>query len=891
VRVALLLQAAFALPGAALAQAPAAAQLDRVEITGSSIKRSAAAEGGLPVTTLRAEDLRASGVTTVEEAVSRITASQSITTSASAIGSGTGGATYASLRALAPNKTLVLLNGRRLAMFAFQVAGVDLNTIPFSVVERIEILRDGASAIYGTDAIGGVINFITEDDYRGLTLSAELVKPEAAGGDSTRQSVSGGFGDLQADGYNLWASFDRQDRNRVRALDRDFARSGVIPSRGVSGTSPTTFPGNFTQNASGVSANPTAPACAPPYSIVSPTNNRSCVFDFTSTIDIVPEVEIDTWLARGSLRLGEHRLSLEHSGSNNVTVARVAPDPVSGIVIAPDNPFYPRDTPGLNTALPVTAGWRMLPAGPRTNRSEARSSRTVLDVSGTVDEVDYRVGFFATDSRANDGAVDGYVDAGVIRREVGAGRLNPFAEPTAAQLQIIEDAKRRGVFATARGEVRGVDLRASREWFALPGGRAAVAVSAERRHERYRNDTNDDVVNAIPSAGRTPSHARAERDVTALSAELLLPFTRTLEGQLAVRTDDYQGVGRSTNPKVSLRWAPRRDLTLRGSFNTGFRAPTLDEMFGPQRFTFAQTSSNDPLLCPGGVADRSQGGVQARDCGRQVQVQAGGNPVLRPEKSRTLSLGLAVDPVRDLTLSADYWRIEIRNLIAAFPDESIINNPGLYGARIVRCAAVPAAVQDLLDRCQGDSRNSPAIAYLITLTDNIGQVKTDGLDLSAAWQWQAGGWGRVNLTYDATWIHRYRTQNTPDEAFRENVGQYVDQAPVLRWQHAATLAWKRGDWGARLGVRHKSGYRDQNNPSVVVGGPGFYGDVEPYTVWDASVSTRLLKALDLTLGVRNLADRAPPFSNQSNRPQRGYDPRFADPLGRSWFVRASYRFS
>jgi iron complex outermembrane receptor protein len=876
------------------AQGNSAPTEQRIEITGSAIKRTASAETSLPVTIIRADELRATGVTTVEEAVGRIVASQSLNGGSNAIGSSTGGAAYASLRALAPNKTLILLNGRRVAPFAFQVAGTDLNAIPFAAVERIEVLRDGASAIYGTDAIGGVINFITRSSVTGVTLSAEAAQPKLTGGSSTRQSVTAGFGNLQERGFNLWASFDRQDRNRVRALDRPFARTGIIPSRGVSGTSPTTFPGNFTQSSTGVSGNPSAPNCDPPYSVPSPTNRSVCVFDFTATIDIVPEVEIDTGLLRGTLKLGESAtLSVEHTQAKTQTIARVAPDPVSGIVIAPDNPFYPRTYPGLDTSRPVTAGWRMVPAGPRTNQSDSEASRTVVDLSGLWGPWDYKFGLFATTSKAKDGAIDGYVDAGFIRSEVAAGRLNPFAAPNAEQLAIIERAKRRGEFANAEGKVKGVDARVSRELFELPGGPMAASLGLELRQEDYRTDTNDAFVLAVPSAGRSPDHVLADRSVKAATLETLLPLSKSLELQLALRADDYEGVGSSVNPKVAVRFAPTRSLTLRGSANTGFRAPTLDEQFGPKTFTFAATSSNDPLLCPGGVADRAAGGVQSRDCGRQAQVQTGGNTELKPEKSRTFSMGLSFDVTPAFNVTADYWNIDIKDLIANFPNESIIAQPARYATRIVRCNALPADVQALLDRCQADGRDSRAIGYLVALTDNLGRVKTDGVDISASYQLRTASAGSFSFTYDGTWVHSYRTQNSPEEALKENVGEYVDSAPVIRWQHNLGALWRIANLSTRLGLRHKSGYVDQNSPSIVTGGAAFYGNVASYTLVDASFSVAApfdLKGMNFTVGVRNLFDRDPPFSNQANRTQRGYEPRLTDPLGRTVFVRASYAF-
>ncbi|MBK7061705.1 MAG: TonB-dependent receptor plug domain-containing protein [Rubrivivax sp.] len=238
--------ALLALGGAALLSTAAQAQTDqRIEITGSAIKRSVSDEGALPLTVLKAEDLRQSGITTVEQAIATLTFSQSSSVGSNSIGSGTGGATYANLRALGTNKTLVLLNGRRMSPFAFSVNAVDLNSIPFAVIERIEVLRDGASAIYGTDAIGGVINFITKSNYNGGTIALEASLPEAKGGDKRRGSFVAGFGDLSKDKVNFWLSIDSQTTSRIRALDRDFSKSGIIPSKGVNGNSGHHLPGQL----------------------------------------------------------------------------------------------------------------------------------------------------------------------------------------------------------------------------------------------------------------------------------------------------------------------------------------------------------------------------------------------------------------------------------------------------------------------------------------------------------------------------------------------------------------------------------------------------------------------------------------------------------------------
>ena len=880
---------------------PAMAQntQDLVEITGSAIKRSINDEGALPITVLKVEELRQSGVTSVEAVIQLLSANQGSTSSLNSIGSGTGGASYANLRGLGDNKTLVLLNGRRMTSFAFGANAVDLNTIPFAVIDRVEVLRDGASAVYGTDAIGGVINFITKNNYRGAQLVVETTRPSGDGGGKEGVSVTGGFGDLDKDSFNVWVSLDIRNQDRIRALDREFAKTGIIPSRGVNGNSPTTFPGNFTQASAPATptipglgtANITAPGCAAPLSRVNPTNNKACVFDFSSTIDIVPDIKQKTVTGRTSIKFpGDHVLSVDALATENINTARVAPDPVGGITLQPSNPFYPRTYPGLDLTRPVSASYRMVPAGSRTNRSESSGNRLVADLSGVFADFDYKTGVFYTQSKAADAAADGYVNAPFVRAQVGLGNLNPFAEPTLAQLAVIEQAKRKGVFAQATGATRGMDARVSREMFDLPGGKAAFALAAEYRKETYRSDTNDDVVLGIPSAGRSPNHVGGNRTVKALGGELLLPVLKDVEIQLALRTDDYSDAGRSTNPKIGVRYQPMKQIAVRGSYNKGFRAPTLDDLYGPQTITFTAGALNDPLLCPGGVPDTSKGGQIGRDCANQPQVQQGGNPALKPEKSTTYSFGLALEPLKDVTVTLDYWNIKLKDQLGALPATTILADPVRYGPNIVRCNTLPASVQINLNRCGGLDANSNAIGYLVTLTDNIGQVKTDGIDVTMTYAAKLGSLGNVGLTYDATWVHSYTYQTNPSDAFKQNVGRYVDGSPVFRWKHTVGVNWSLADMSARLGVRHQTGYRDQNDAATVVGGASFYGDVKPYTLVDLSGTYKYNKAISLTVGVRNLFDTDPPFSNQSTRSQRGYDPRYTDAMGRAYFVRAAVGF-
>jgi iron complex outermembrane recepter protein len=863
-----------------------AQKIEKIEVTGSLIKRSIQDESALPITVINARELREAGVTTVEGVIARIASSQTTTTSSQVIGAGTQGKSNANLRGLGANKTLVLLNGRRVAAFAFDSAAVDLNAIPFAAIERIEVLRDGASAIYGTDAIGGVINFITRNDYTGGEVSAEYQRPEQAGGSEKRVSISGGFGDLSKDKFNLFATLDVRKADSIRALDRDFAATGVIPDRGVSLTSGTSFPANFTQTVNGktLAGNPTrAAGCFPPLSL--PLAATTCRFDYTAAIDIAPEVEQQSALAKATFQITPNaRGSLEYVFANTETISRIAPNPVTGLVMKPTSPFFPKTYTGIDPTRNITVAWRTVPAGQREGTSDTTAQRFVADVNGSFANWDYRAGAFWTESKGDDAVSNGYIFKSKVQAGIDSGLLNPFAPPTPEALAYLNSSKALGLTQTAKGSTVGVDLRGSRELMQMAGGFSAMALGAEFRKEKYRNDTNDDFVNELPSLGRDVYHVGGDRTVSALSAEVLLPVTKQLEFQVAARYDRYSDFGSSFNPKVGFKFQPSQQFLVRGSYNTGFRAPALDDLYGPQSVTFTGNSYDDPLLCPGGKVTAA--GVATRDCGQQPQQLTGGNPALKPEKSKTFTVGMAFEPIKNVALTLDYWNINLKDQINAFPEQAIFENPTKYAARFLRCKDLPAAKQADLDRCQNDFAGSNALGYIIALTDNLGGVKTDGIDLSASYGFKLNGLGNITLSYNGTYVHKYDYQRTPDDAFIQNVGIYKDASPVFRWQNVVGFGWNQGAWGAQLNVRHKSGYVDQNTDVD----EEFYNSVKSYYLTDLSGKWTGIKNLTIGFGVKNLFNTKPPFSNQGTVFQKGYDPRFADAVGRTFTVRLAYAF-
>lgn len=862
----------------------AQAQSDTVYVTGSSIKRSLESQKALPVSVFSVDELKSVGVTSTEEIVQRITASQSSMGGSQSVGSSTGGRANADMRGLGANKTLVLLNGRRLAFFGIGSDTIDLNSIPFAALERVEVLRDGASAVYGTDAVGGVINFITKRDYQGLDVAAETTRPSATGGGINRVTVSGGKGSLKEDGYNLWFSLDSKKQDGVRALDRDFARTGVIIDKGLNKVSGTTFPANFSyfRQSDGKLAqgNLSAPDCAPPASIFQ--GGTACRYDFSTAVGIIPETENTNFMGKGAFRLGGDKLlTLEAAHSSNTTVARVAPDPVTGLTMPTTSPFYPSNFAGIDPSKGlVSIGWRMVPGGQRENTSKATATRLVADLSGVAGDWDYKVGAFHAESKVSDGPTNGYVNKSKIQSGITSGLLNPFGTNSAEALAYIDSTKAFGTFSTGKGTATGVDARFNRELFAMGGGNSAVSLGVEARREGYSSDTDDALVTNVPSAGRSPYHVSdASRNVAAISAEFLLPVSKQLELQAAARYDRYSDFGSTFNPKLGFRFTASPELVLRGSATSGFRAPSLDNVFGPQSITFTSNPYDDPLLCPGGVPTAN--GIESRDCNQQAQAKTGGNPNLKPEKSKSFSLGAAFQPAKNLLMTVDYWNVRLNSKIDPFPEQTVFADPAKYADRFVRCGQVSAAEAANLSRC--DLAGSNAIAYITTLTDNLGNVRTDGLDFTAAWQTETA-LGRVTVNYDGTYVNSYKYQREPGGEYIQNAGKYSDASPIIRWKHTVNTTLAKGSMKYNLGMRYLSGYTDENAD------PEFINQVSAYTVFDLGASYTGIKNLTLGAVVRNVLDTKPPFSNQGATFQQGYDPRYTDALGRALVMKLNYKF-
>lgn len=880
-------------------------QLERVEVTGSAIKRIDA-ETAVPVTVLKMEDLKKQGVTSVEQILSTVSSMQSSVGTSQSVGANYAGASFADLRGIGPNKTLVLLNGRRIANNAFDGSAPDMNMIPFAALQSVEILRDGASALYGTDAIGGVINFITRKDFQGGTITISGDAPLHTGGGSQGFNAGYGYGDLDTNGFNIFGFIDYNKQEHLSGTNRPYN------TRYPGGLSPTTNPANYYQD--GNSGNVTAPSCGAGTFLIPDATGFGCQMTTSSFVDYIPETERTSGMLKGTVKINEnHQFGLEYFASQSVTLSTIAPVPYGGLYmnrLRPDgtpNPYYPGNAGGSITTpnIPLnpayteadptnpagSAGafpglqpgfihvkWRDLPNGARQEEDTNLQQRIVASLEGTLFGWDYQA---AATYNQNDitQKLLGYSNGDIITAGVLNGVINPFGPQSAEGDALISSAALNGTLEKGRGTVTGFDAHASREvgdWLGA-GHQAALALGVEYRHENFVQQANSGYATLVQSStGIDPNTLNAgSRDVAATYAELNVPILKTLDVTAAVRYDKYSDFGNTTNPKLSIRFQPIQQVLLRASYSTGFRAPSLYDINAAQAYT--NTSQvDDPVRCPNGTA--IPGAPAAANCQQQFQALTGGNKTLRPEKSKNASFGIVVEPVTDLSVGLDFWWIKLTQTIGSIPDTTVFGSASSTFTSLYHRLPSGALSTD-----GSQCPNPLTCGYVDLRTQNLGGTNTNGVDLSASYRLRTSGVGNFSFGLQSTYVTKYEYQDYEGGPWNQNVGAFVGTGPIFRWQHNLTAVWSLDKVTAGLTGHYKSGYTDQLDQVA-----GYR--VPSYTTWDAFASVQVTKGLSLTGGLKNIFDRDPPLSYQVYVFQAGYDPRYSDPLGRTAYVRGTYTF-
>ena len=937
--------------GLLMAAAPVLAQstpqtLERVEITGSSIKRIEG-ESSAPIQVMKRQDIERTGATSVEQLMRSVSAmvSSNSTAAASSSGATTGGISTVSLRGLTAERTLILINGKRVAPYGAPdtSVAVDVDSIPVSAIERVEILKDGASAIYGSDAIAGVVNFILRKDFKGVELSASYGAATQDGkGDVTKFSAVTGFGDIDADRFNVMLMGSYQKDGALFGRDREFARTAVRLDENNFGGSSRSDPANISIPGFGV-FNPRVNGatgqgdCSPNGVYVPEAGPDICLFDTGPFVGLIPATERWSLVTSGRLNISDALQiygDLGWTRKESKTVIQPSPiDAAFGIpfMMTTANPFYPTAfvqsiTGGATPTLSVR--YRPFIIGNRALTDTADAVRGLVGIQGNLAGWDYDASFLHATSQVTEKLDGGYfrinndsTGPGIVPLLSGQvlgsnGQplwLNPFGDNSAEVAAAAKATNFIGEAFKTNTKLTSLQAKASREIMQLRGGGLGMALGGEVRNEGFKlNSAAALGTGNISGYGGNFVSLDTDRKMAGLFAEISAPVLKGLELGAAVRYDRYDATknpldssvagnslagfisvpsgdtmpqsvidriaaestgdapsfAKSTG-KLSLRYQAMQELLVRGTVSTGFRAPSLLDLYGPVQAGVSEVQ-NDPRNCQGANAGNPD------FCFTQFNVYNGGNSRLKPEESKSVTLGIVLEPVRGWSVGVDYFNTKVKNMIQVLSSTFILENEAIYQDRVTR----------------GPSGEIIAIDQRL---ENTGKVALRGVDFDLRGSLNTDV-GRVGLNWVATYMDKWKSQN-PDGTWSNDLGETSGSVAgyIPRLRHSTTLTWESGAWGVAATYNWQSGATDQCGNLL----QDDFGNCAPqdlrragsYETIDAQVKWTGIKNVALTLGARNLLDRDPPYVNASGGAfQSGYDPTYVDPRGRFVYLTATYKF-
>lgn len=922
----------------ALAQEAAAdAKIQRVEITGSSIKRIAV-EGALPVQTLSKAQIEQTGATTVADLVASLPSMQGFVTSSASINGGGGGVQTASVHAIGTNYTLVLLNGRRIAPYTTG-SSVNLASIPLSAVERVEILTDGASALYGSDAIAGVVNFILKKNQQDWNIEATYSTPgKSPNGSTSNIAVSKGFGSLDKEGYNVLLAYSHDEQTELNALDRSFSALGGVHPFTENGKrytqyqlSSNSIPGNITARRSGglssVAFNPAFVndgkcGAANTFNV----GNR-CLFNYAATVQDLPALKRDGLFGSVNYQINqETKFFAEAMYSAFTSTARFAPpaqplglDRTTGLYKTFVVPALVKLGVDPATVTSATMNLRLVDAGGRTDGWETSVKHVALGLEGGLAGWDYTVSYTHSESEATDNAVAGYTSGDKLDALMKSGAYNPFIVPTEATKTALAPAVLHQVLDVTTSKIDVVSARASRELFAIGSGSAQLGMGADYTKQSYVDQPspiaqgpnvlqpNWTDTNVGGGTGALPFDT--SRNNWGAFAELLVPVTKQLDLTASTRYDSYAAAKNSKNfdasgklaasasqgnsassgtYKLAAAWRPMESALVRASYGTGFKAPTLNNITSPlvnggsSGFHPCPISSGPllPLCLPGSTEYGLLTGGNANT----------GATGLKPEKSKQYTVGFRIEPTKSLSMGFDLWNVKLEDQIRTLPENEVFNNPAKY-LPLFSSYFDPIQKQNVL------------VAALTPF--NLASSQYRGIDWDHTFSTQTG-YGKLSVNWTGTYMLKADIQALKGEKPEETVGNFNSYNDVtFRLIQKATVTLRPSTaWTHALTFNYHSSYKDMplvaDDAAVrAVNADGSLGDyvdmnrtVKAYTVLDWQTKWNVSKNLTLTGGVKNLLDRDPPFTVRiaGGGNQVGYDGRYTDPLGRQFYLVGGYKF-
>jgi iron complex outermembrane receptor protein len=879
----------------ALFEAPAHAQaeppddsnvkLGTVVVTGSNIRRISG-ETPSPVQTLTADDLKQSGYTSVSDVLHGLTANNMGSLSQGNASAFAAGGSGVSLRGLTVGATLVLIDGHRMASYPMPDDGerdfVDIASIPFDTIERIEVLKDGASAVYGSDAMAGVVNVILKKRFTGVSVDAEVGSSSKHDGNMVHSSITGGFGDLDADGFNAYGSLEARRQDPVLLKNRPYL---AITDWSKWGGTPDIFTSNGTPNLAG-----------------------------NDQLQLQPHTENLNFMGRVTKKLsdgwqGNIQASILNSKASQIGVFNDISGGQQSFAFGPANSQNPTPNPAGNPytflqadgVTPFTDPLNQL--GPQTQASNTTSYRLVAELSGELGgwSIDAAAGLTRVQTRLTS---SNFLSINGFQTALNGGAFVP------GQTTTISEALRQQIAPTgssdSSNELNFISLRGSRDLMTLAGGPLSLGTGVELT-QRKLNEAFPAGFASGDQYSPIYSFAAGKQTIGAAYAELVAPVTKQLELDAAARVDHYDTYGTSATPKFGFKYTPSKELTLRGTYAQGFRAPNPAEIGKSGSTSGVLNPLYDPVLCAGGNAATA---IDPNQCAVFITELQLSNPKLKPERSNSYTLGMILEPSTGFNVSVDYYNITLKDQIIAVGllGQTQLNNPAAYGALIYRGAPDPTIPAETVG----------PITYETYPFLNASTTKTSGLDVDLRTRFNLGEAGRLSTELSVTHMMKYTmTFGGATYAFAGNHGpSFVSGdtgTPRDRVQASATWNLDKLELTGTLNYISGMSVLDPTAspntcdfalsgtfPNGVPAQAQSFCRVPSFTTFNLAARYEFTKQFGMRLSVANLFDRHAPYDLQTfgstgNGAQSGgaaYNPALHQDgaIGRFFTLGASYTF-
>lgn len=849
-------------PAMAETSTPSAAE--RITVTGSFIKRNQH-EDATPLQIIDADAIAATGEVTLSDVLRSISVSTGNSFDEQYTSSFSAGSASVGLRGLSPKNTLVLVNGQRVANYGFalgtQDTFVDLNALPLSAIARIEVLKDGASSVYGSDAIAGVVNIILQDNVQQTSVKANYGAATQGSLDQFSASLLTGFGDVYDEGYQLTLSYSYLTRERLDASERDFSRDGDfrhLPGGRLTGWS--TGGGNYLDDPQ----NPRPfETCAGEAELRDRSDftpgaeGQICAFNGQAYNTLQPKVErhqlslqgkvqlADDWLGFSEVLYSNNRSSLIFGSPLSIGAGLRAYDQETGTLVNIPVEF-PVGHPANSGTEPLPFDYAFFDLGAREKANKQDFYRVVAGVR--YEGLDWNASFQGVQSQSRQREyVQNFVNRYTFEQVLADGSYDFLGGENSAD---VIDALRINTRRPGFYELQGLNFNASTIVSELAHGPLSVAFGADWRRESMDAGTSPEVLSGTELRPAI-NLIKGERDIVAGFVEVDLPVIADGTISAAARYDRYDDFGSAWSPKVAFHYLVADDWLVRAAWSRGFRAPSLPEIADSN--TISYSSVIDPF-------DPIEPGVR-----RGFTQIRSGNSELEAERSTHVNAGIIWSPSHQVNIALDLFQIEQDGIIAADNAQFIVSNPDIYGDRIQRDAA--GRLQIITNQYR-----------------NQGTRTTTGFDIDFSYQRELAE-GQLKL--QSTWSHLldYKQALVVGQEAINGAGNNLFGA-LPEWKGQTQVRWQRDAWQLGFNANYTSSYVQKVATSA--SNPGLDAKVEHFWDLGAQVVYHGLANTQVTLGVQNLLDQDPPFDPAGGA--YGYDMTQYNLRGRTINLGVSYTF-